>query len=180
MLCRTWAVCSPPHTWCSHISKYQDCWRLAVTKDFAILTWALSGQHTIPGHRTHESCSSHSQSTDAHGVEHLLLCPDSPISTLNKSYILLMEVVFAQNCCHAITISNNNSNSSPSLPITQNTFNHCRQEKKRQVSDFPTISVYWVIIFCSRFHLKNIWGIAKYKAALHSQLLGQKKWEWQL
>lgn len=126
-----WPVCSPAHAWCLHISKYQECWSLAVTKDFTILTWALSGQHTTPGHRTLESWSSHSQSTDAHRVEQLLLCPDSPIPTVNKSYILWMVVVPAHKCCPAITISNNNSNRSPSLPITQNTFNHCRQKKKK-------------------------------------------------
>lgn len=83
-----------------------------------------------------------------------------------------MEMVSAQNGCPAITISNNNGNWSPSLPITQNTFNHCRQEKKDQYLIFQPFQ--YIIIFGRRFHLKNIWGVPKYKAALHCQLLSQK------
>lgn len=121
-------MCSPAHTWCLHISKYQECWSLAVIKDFAILanTAFVDIEHLRAGGHI-------SKSTDAHGVKNLLLCPESPISMLNKSYIPLMEVVSAQHGCPDITISNNNGNGNPPLPITQNTFNPCRQEKKNLI-----------------------------------------------
>lgn len=76
-----------------------------------------------------------STSTNAYRLQHLLLCPASPISTLNISYFLLIEVASVQHGCPAITISSNNGNWSMSPPMTPNAFNHCSQgvEKKNSI-----------------------------------------------
>lgn len=131
MLCRRCTVCSPAHTWCLHIGKYQECSVSNQSFCHSDLSTLWPTHHSWTQNTWELEVTLSSQSIIAHGVKHLLLCPDSPISTLNKSYILLMEAVSAQHGCPAITISNNNGNWSPSLPITQNTFNHCRQKKKK-------------------------------------------------